>query len=175
LNTKTFAYLRASPIDSEIDKNRTDILFFANEYNLGKVNFVEENTSGAIHWKNRKLGSVIHSLYGDDNLIVSAFSQLGRSMLECLEIINFCLGKKVNLYAVKSNWRLNDSIQSKTMDIIFLIISEIERDLISKRTSEALWVRKQKGLPLGRPKGTGKSKLDGYKEEILAWFKKYHF
>ncbi len=141
---------------------------FANEHNLGKVNFIEETISGAIHWKNRELGSIIHSLSEGDHLIVSAFSTLGRSMLECLEVITFCLEKNINLHAVKGNHRLANGIQNKTMGVICSILSDIERDLISKRTSEALRIRKQKGLPLGRPIGTGKSKLDEYKKEILT-------
>ena len=103
-----------------------------------------------------------------DHLIVSEFSRLGRSMLECMEIMTHCLNKKINLYAIKGQWRLDGSIQSKIMGMMFSIASEIERDLISKRTSEALRARKQKGLPLGRPSGTGKSKLDDYKDEIIA-------
>jgi len=165
---KTVAYLRVSTLEQDLDKNKSDILFFANEKNFGKVEFVEDKASGTVHWKKRELGSIIESLLPGDNLIVSEFSRLGRSMLECIEVINHCLEKKINLYAIKGNWHLDNTIQSKVMGMIFSIASEIERDLISKRTSEALSIRKDKGLPLGRPKGTGKSKLDKYKEEILA-------
>lgn len=132
------------------------------------VHFVEEKISGAVHWKKRELGSIIDSLSTDDTLIVSEFSRLGRSMLECMEIITLCLEKKINLYAIKGTWKLDNTIQSKIMAMVFSIASEIERDLISKRTSEALRARKEKGLPLGRPKGPGKSKLDEYKDEIIA-------
>lgn len=54
---------------------------------------------------------------------------------------------------------------------MFSVAAEIERDLISQRTKEALPVRKKKGVKLGRPKGTGKSKLDPYKPEIEALLK----
>ena len=168
MNTRTIAYLRVSTLEQDLDKNKSDILFFANENNLGKVHFVEEKISGAIHWKKRELGSIIDSLSTGENLIVSEFSRLGRSMLECMEIITICLEKKINLYAIKGAWKLDNSIQSKIMAMMFSIASEIERDLISKRTSEALRARKAKGLPMGRPKGTGKSKLDEYKLEIIA-------
>lgn len=168
MNARTVAYLRVSTLEQDLDKNKSDILFFANENNLGKVHFIEEKISGAIHWKKRELGSIIDSLSTGENLIVSEFSRLGRSMLECMEIITLCLEKKINLYAIKGAWKLDNSIQSKIMAMMFSIASEIERDLISKRTSEALRARKAKGLPLGRPKGTGKSKLDEYKEEIVA-------
>jgi DNA invertase Pin-like site-specific DNA recombinase len=168
LNTKTIAYLRVSTLEQDLDKNKSDILFFANANNLGMVHFVEEKVSGAVHWKKRELGSIIDSLSTGENLIISEFSRLGRSMLECMEIITRCLEKKINVYAIKGAWKLDNTIQSKIMAMVFSIASEIERDLISKRTSEALRARKEKGLPLGRPKGTGKSKLDKYKDEIVA-------
>ena len=44
--------------------------------------------------------------------------------------------------------------------------AEIERDLISQRTKEALRVKKAQGLKLGRPRGPGKSKLDAFRPEI---------
>lgn len=46
--------------------------------------------------------------------------------------------------------------------------AEIERDLISQRTKEALRVKKAAGVILGRPKGPGKSKLDPFRPEIEA-------
>ena len=76
--------------------------------------------------------------------------------------------KEANVYAVKGNWELNGSLQSKIKAMVFSIASEIERDLISKRTKEALRARKVAGIKLGRPKGAGKSKLDELKEEIVA-------
>ena len=54
------------------------------------------------------------------------------------------------------------------MAMVFSIASEIERDLISKRTKEALRARKVAGVKLGRPRGAGRSKLDEFKEEIIA-------
>ena len=50
----------------------------------------------------------------------------------------------------------------------FAMAAEIERDLISQRTREALRVKKALGVKLGRPKGPGKSKLDPFKPEIEA-------
>ncbi|HEU5383570.1 MAG TPA: hypothetical protein VFV38_49845 [Ktedonobacteraceae bacterium] len=67
----------------------------------------------------------------------------------------------------KGNWQLDNSIQSK----IVAMAAEIERDLISQRTTEALAARKQQGMPLGRPRGVGKSKLDAHQVEIIALLK----
>ena len=106
-----------------------------------------------------------------DNIIVSELSRLGRSMLECMEILSIATQKGINVYAVKGDWQLTNSIQSKIVAMAFSMASEIERDLISKRTREALQVKKQNGMKLGRPKGIGKSKLDIYRMEIEALLK----
>src|SRR4030088_1252941 len=79
--------------------------------------------------------------------------------------------KVIRVYAIKGNWQLNNSIQSKIVAMAFAMAAEIERDLISQRTTEALAARKQQGMPLGRPKGVGKSKLDAYQMEIIALLK----
>ena len=85
--------------------------------------------------------------------------------------LSIALEKKMNIYAVKGNWQLDQSIQSKIIAMAFSMAAEIERDLISQRTKEALAARKKNGVKLGRPKGTGKSKLDQYKPEIEALLK----
>ncbi len=106
-----------------------------------------------------------------DTIIVSELSRLGRSMLECMEILSLATQKGIRVYAVKGNWQLGNSIQSKIVAMAFAMAAEIERDLISQRTTEALAVRKQQGMTLGRPKGVGKSKLDVYQTEIIALLK----
>ncbi|MBE9546922.1 MAG: recombinase family protein [Proteobacteria bacterium] len=92
-------------------------------------------------------------------------------MVEIMEILSIAKEKEIAVYDVKNGWDLNGSIQSKVMAMVFSIASEIERDLIRKRTSEGLKVAKARGVKLGRPKGPGKSKLDPYKEEIIALLK----
>jgi DNA invertase Pin-like site-specific DNA recombinase len=92
-------------------------------------------------------------------------------MLECMEILSIATQKGINIYAVKGDCQLTNSIQSKIVAMAFSMASEIERDLISKRTREALQVKKQNGMKLGRPRGVGKSKLDIYRIEIEALLK----
>jgi DNA invertase Pin-like site-specific DNA recombinase len=165
---KTTAYLRVSTIDQDIEKNKADILKLANSLELGHVHFAEEKVSGKISWRRRKIADILEGTQAGDNIIVSELSRLGRSMLECMEILSIAAQKGVNVYAVKGNWRLDSSIQSKIIAMAFAMASEIERDLISKRTKEALVARKASGLKLGRPRGVGKSKLDQYRPEIEA-------
>lgn len=165
---KTVAYLRVSTDEQDIKKNRFDILHLANEKGLGKVTWVEETITSRVSWKKRKIAQVIDDLQEDDHIIVSELSRLGRSMLECMEILSIATQKGINIYAVKGNWQLDNTIQSKIVAMAFAMAAEIERDLISQRTKEALAARKKAGKKLGRPKGAGKSKLDKYRPEIEA-------
>lgn len=166
--SKTVAYLRVSTVDQDIEKNKAAILNLANEKSLGKVHFVEEIISGKVSWKNRKIATILDELKKGDVIIVSELSRLGRSMLECMEILSIATQKEICIYAIKGNWHLDNSIQSKIIAMAFAMASEIERDLISKRTKEALNARRASGQPLGRPKGPGKSKLDTVQLEIEA-------
>ncbi|MGJ0301630.1 recombinase family protein [Aliarcobacter cryaerophilus] len=165
---KTTAYLRISTVDQDIEKNKSDILKLANEKRLGYVEFIEEQISGKVSWRNRKIFVIINEAKKDDVIIVSELSRLGRSMLEIMEILSIATQKQLKIYSVKGDWHLDGSIQSKVMAMVFSMASEIERDLISSRTKEALRFKKENGIKLGRPKGPGKSKLDKFKPEIEA-------
>ncbi|MBU0470827.1 MAG: recombinase family protein [Nanoarchaeota archaeon] len=168
---KTIGYLRVSTLGQDLRKNKADIILLANDNNLGKVYWVEEKVSGRVHWKRRKIAEILDELQKGDNLLISELSRLGRSMLECVEILSIALKKEINIYSVKGSWKLDSSIQSKIVAMVFSMASEIERDLISQRTKEALRAKKQAGFKLGRPKGAGKSKLDKFRPEIEALLK----
>jgi DNA invertase Pin-like site-specific DNA recombinase len=168
---QTVAYLRVSTIDQDLEKNRHEILDLANKKDLGRVEFVEEKISGTVSWKKRKIAEILQNLKKGDNIIVNELSRLGRSMLECMEILSLATEKEINIYAVKGNWQLDGTIQSRIIAMAFSMATEIERDLISKRTKEALEAKKRNGIKLGRPEGPGKSKLDQYRPEIEALLK----
>lgn len=102
-NSKTVGYLRVSTGEQELEKNKSDILHLANRLNVGKVDFVEEVVSGKVSWKKRKIAEIIESFTKGDTLIVSELSRLGRSMLECMEILSVAVEKGVRVYAVKGN------------------------------------------------------------------------
>ena len=171
VKNKTYAYLRVSTFERDTEKNKADILKFANDKDFGKVHFVEEKVSGIKSWKERKIKNIIDELGEGDRLIVPELSRLGRSMLEIMEIMAVAKEKGIAIYDVKNGWSLNGSIESKVMAMVFSIAAEIERNLISKRTIEGLKAARAKGKLLGRPKGVGKSKLDVHKDEIIALMK----
>jgi DNA invertase Pin-like site-specific DNA recombinase len=168
---RNMAYLRVSTADQDCEKNKADILKFGNDRDFGKIEFVEEKVSGTISWKNRAIKQIIDDLGEGDRLIVPELSRLGRSMLEIMEMLSVSKQKGIAVYAVKGAWELNGSIQSKVMAMVFSMVSEIERDLISSRTKEGLRAARAAGKLLGRPRGPGKSKLDQYRPEIESLLK----
>lgn len=167
-----FAYIRVSTDKQDVENQRYEILKYANGKKLGNVEILEETVSGRKSWKNRKLGELIERLQRKDILIVPELSRLGRSMLEIMELLSILLRKGVELHVVKSNQVLKDDLQSKVFAMAFSIAAEIERELISQRTREALRRRKAEGKPLGRPKGSYSSKLDRYREQIEEFLSK---
>ena len=164
----TYCYLRVSTAEQNTDKNKNDVLQFANNKKLGNVDFIEENISGKSNYKMRKLGSLLETMKTNDILIVPELSRIARSITQIFEVIEITKQKQITLYSIKENFCSSDkSITSTVATTIFALVAQIERDLISLRTKEALQAKKQQGIKLGRPKGKGKSKLDEYKEEIL--------
>ena len=164
----TFAYLRVSTIDQNTEKNKMDVLKFVNDKKLGNVEFVEEQISGKSNFKNRQLGALLERMEKGDILIVPELSRIARSITQIFEVIDITKQKGIELYSIKENFTNTDkSITSTVTTTVFALVAQIERDLISLRTIEALQAKKANGEKLGRPKGRGKSKLDENREEIL--------
>ena len=103
-----------------------------------------------------------------DLLLVGELSKLGRSVGQIIQIIDALIKEKVRFVAIKESLTLNgkQDVQTKTMIPMFALFAKIESDLISERTKQALRRAKEKGKQLGRPRGSGKSKLDEFKPEI---------
>lgn len=164
----TYAYIRVSTVDQDTEKNKLDILCFANKNKLGNVEFIEEHITGKKHFKFRKLGQLLDKMRKGDVLIVPEFSRLARSIVQILEVLNISKQKGITLYALKEHFSTDDEgITATVISTVFALIAQIERELISLRTKEALYARKIMGMKLGRPKGKGKSRLDQYKDEII--------
>jgi DNA invertase Pin-like site-specific DNA recombinase len=171
MSRTVIGYLRVSTEEQDIEKNKAAILSFANEKRLGPIDWIEEKISGTVHWKQRALGQTLAGMKAGDVIIVSEISRLARSMGQIIEIIEYCKQHDIAVYAVKGAWELNGNIESKIMLYLLSMFAEIERDLISLRTKEALAARKQAGVRLGRPQGSGHSRLDEHRTEVLSLLK----
>ena len=123
---------------------------------------MEETISGTKSYDKRQLGRLLNKVRKDDLIICAELSRLGRNLFMIMEILNICMIKECRVWTIKDNYRLGDDIQSKVLAFAFGLSAEIERNLISQRTKEALARKKAEGVILGRPKGR-KNSPDKYK------------
>lgn len=164
-----YAYLRVSTTKQTLENQKFEIECFLKNHNIsGEIKFVKEKKSGTINYKERVLGKLLKRLKKKDILICSELSRLGRSMLMIMEILNILLAKEVIFISTKENLKFDDTISAKVVSFAFSLSAEIERNLISQRTKEALELRKSMGVKLGRPKGSHNKmyKLDKYELKI---------
>ncbi len=168
-----YAYLRVSSDKQTLENQKYEILNFANDRKLTVDKWVEETISGTKSSKDRILGKVIEGLEEKDILIVTELSRLGRSLFDVMSILNDAMEKEVTLYSIKEGYTLGSNISSKVLAFAFGLSAEIERQLISQRTKEALQRRKAEGKSLGRPKGykLENVKLSGKEEQIKELLK----
>src|SRR5690606_33871623 len=118
--------------------------------------------------EDRKLGKLLKRMKKGDILICSELSRLGRNLLMIMAILNECMNRDIQVWTIKDNYRLGSDINSKVLAFAFGLSAEIERNLISQRTKEALARKKAEGVILGRPKGrrAAKTKVTGQEERI---------
>ena len=171
---KTIGYLRIST-DKQFAKNQKfEIMEYAQKNNISIAEFIEVEMSSRKDRKKRRIDELFEKLNSGDTLITSELSRIGRSTGEVIGIINELIAKKVRFIAIKQNMTINGTqdIQTKTLVTIFSLISEIEKDILSQRTVQALRAKRAQGIVLGRPKGSlGKSKLDGKQEQVQELLK----
>jgi len=163
-----YGYIRVSTDKQTVKNQRYEINQFC-EKNLLTVNkWIEEVISGTKKVEDRKLGKLIKKMKKDDVLICSELSRLGRNLLMIMSILNECMNRDIQVWTIKDNYRLGNDISSKVLAFAFGLSSEIERNLISQRTKEALARKRAEGIILGRPKGSKskKKKLSGKESEI---------
>lgn len=163
----TVGYIRVST-DKQHPRNQQDeISRFAKENGYEINLWVVEVVSGKKGVEGRKLGRLISKMKRGDTLIVSEVSRLSRTLTDIMTIMGKCLKKGINIYTTKEKYRFDDSINSKILCFAFGLVAEIERNLISLRTKEALALRKSEGKVLGRRKGYT-PKMDILKEHESA-------
>lgn len=170
-----YAYLRVSTHQQDVDHQRHSILEYANQKSLGHLEFVEDTVSGQKRWRERKLGHLLtETARTGDVIIFAEISRMARSTLQVLEILECCMHKGLSVHIAKQQMVLDDSMPSRITATILGLAAEIERELISLRTTEALQSRKAAGKPLGRPKGkkSEKLKLDAREPEIRMYLAK---
>lgn len=170
---RIIAYLRISTEEQDLNSQKLELHEYARRNDIKINEFVEVEISSRKSIQARKIDELLKNLHEGDLLLVSELSRLGRSVGQIIQIVDTLIKKQVRLVTVKESIKINgkQDIQTKTMITMFGLFAEIERDLISERTKQGLAAARAKGKILGRPKGSGKSKLDDFKPEIEALLK----
>lgn len=163
-----FAYIRVSSDKQTVENQRFEILKFVDEKKIRIDEWVEETISGTKKAQSRKLGEILQRMKRNDVLVVSELSRLGRNLMEVMSILHDCMEKDIKVFTTKEKYELGKNINSKVLAFAFSLSAEIERNMISQRTKEALARKKSEGMKLGRSKGSlsKKTKLTG-KEEVI--------
>ena len=156
--SKIYGYLRTSTDKQEIKNQKLEILEFGRKEDLKIDDFIEIQISSRKTTKERRIDELLGKLEEGDTLIATELSRIGRSTVEVITIINELIDRGIDIIIVKQNLRINASnkndMTSKVMITMLSLFAELERDLISQRTKEALKTKKAQGQVLGKPVGT---------------------
>ena len=165
-----YGYIRVSTDKQTVDNQRYEIERFCSKNDIKIEQWIEETISGNKSPDKRLLGSLLTEVKRDDLIICSELSRLGRNLFMIMSILNHLMRNDVRIWTIKDNYRLGDNIQSKVLAFAFGLSAEIERDLLSQRTKEALARKRSEGKILGRPGGkkSVRVKLSGNEHEIRA-------
>lgn len=150
----TIGYLRVSTGKQHPANQQDEIRRFAASRDWTIDGWVTEVASGRKHERDRKLGALLRRMKRGDTLVVTEISRLSRTLTDVMAIMGKCLKKEINLYTTKEGYTFDNSINSKVLCFAFGLVAEIERNLISMRTKEALALRRSEGMVLGRRKGS---------------------
>jgi len=163
-----YGYIRVSTDKQTVENQRYEINQFCGKNTYVVDKWIEETISGSKNVDERKLGKLLKKMKKEDILICSELSRLGRNLLMIMGVLNECMNRDIQVWTIKDNYRLGSDINSKVLAFAFGLSAEIERNLISQRTKEALARKRAEGVILGRPKGSksSKTKLTGQEKKI---------
>lgn len=169
-----YGYIRVSTDRQTVENQRFEINQFCEKQQLFVHKWIEETISGTKEVQERQLGKLLKRMKKGDILICSELSRLRRNLLMIMGVLNECMNRDIQVWTIKDNYRLGSDINSKVLAFAFGLSAEIERNLISQRTKEALARKKAEGVILGRPKGSksAKTKLTGQEKQIKELLEK---
>jgi DNA invertase Pin-like site-specific DNA recombinase len=170
---KILAYIRTSTNKQELNNQKLTILEYAQKNNLKIDEFIEIQISSRKTPKQRRIEDVLEKLSSTDMLIVTELSRLGRSTPEIIGLVNGLIESNIRVVILKQNLDISKhDLNSKVTTTLFALFSDLERDLISLRTKDALALKKSQGQILGKPIGTvQKSKFDKDASKIIDLLK----
>ena len=165
-----YGYIRVSTDKQTTENQKFEIENYAKDRVVIIDEWIEETISASKKLEDRKFGQLLKKMEKGDQLIVTELSRMGRNLMQIMSILHNCMEKDIQVFTIKERYELGNNINSKVLAFAFGLSAEIERNLISQRTKEALARKKAEGVILGRPKGRKSQnlKLTGKETEINA-------
>ena len=166
-----YGYLRVSTDKQDCDNQKIGVKDLARTRGLPVESWIiDDGVSGIKEPEKRKLGKLLKRIKSGDVIICSELSRLGRRLFMVISILEHCMKIGAKVLTVKDGYELGDNVQSKMLAFAFGLVAELEREMISKRTKEALQRRKMNGQAIGRMKGAKNKRhvLDGKEDKIIA-------
>jgi len=154
-----YGYLRVSTDKQDCNNQKIGVEALAEKLGLPIESWIiDDGVSGTKEPEKRQLGKLLRKIKSDDVIICSELSRLGRKLFMVISILEHCMKIGAKVLTVKDGYELGDNVQSKVLAFAFGLAAELEREMISKRTKEALQRAKSQGRPVGRPKGRKNTK-----------------
>jgi len=170
---KVVGFVRVNINNDEYTQGQIEsIEKYANNKNLhiDKTIKVEVNLPD----EEKKIFDILETCKKGCVVLVHDINVFGRTTASILENIKYLLNHEVRIISIKQNLDFvnkDDMLTKMILGVIGMTIN-LEKDLMSLRTKEALTAKKLDGISLGKPKGTiQKSKFDKQRdkiEELLA-------
>lgn len=163
-----YGYVRVSTDKQSTENQRFEIEHYSKEKGFRIERWIDETISGTTNVSERQLGKLLKQIRKGDTLVTTELSRLGRNLMQIMSFLHQCMEQDIIVLTVKERYELGNNINSKILAFAFSLSAEIERNLISQRTREALARKKKEGAKLGRPKGRRnmQNKLAG-KESLI--------
>lgn len=173
--SRVVAYVRVSTNKQDLENQRHEIERYCSAHSMTVDEWDEDIASGTTQVKDRRAGAMLDGLVQGDTLIVSEISRISRSVKTLLNVLDDCIQREIKVISVKQNVTFEKGLTSTIMMVGLGLAAEIEREMISARTKEALARKKVEGVKLGRPTKTylpENRKLFGKDEEILSYMRR---
>ena len=114
------------------------------------------------------MSKILDKTSNGDILLTYSLYSFGRTIENIVQNIQIILNNGFKVIILKQNLEfIKDDMLTQVVLKIMVETSQMEHDLISLRTKEALIAKKNEGVSLGKPRGTiQKSKFDNQREKI---------
>jgi DNA invertase Pin-like site-specific DNA recombinase len=182
MNNKTYAYVRVSTQEQNLDRQIEAIKSYVKENNieLSDRDIIADKASGK-DFKRTGYESLTNTLLrSGDTLIIKELDRLGRNYEQMKDEWNQLVKKGINIIIIDtpmlSTANKTDLDRTLISNIVFELLAytaQKEKEMRHKRQREGIDIKKAQGVHLGRPKATYPDRWDEvYKkwkdEEITA-------